>query len=158
MGYLVTLPKSLAPIAELRLLNGDDPEALETSDWKTWVLGSAAVWQGEAFKIIVPTGFMTDFASIPFIFRSWQTGSVGPQRIAAYFHDYLYSSTDKYSRREADKIFKQVMNYVDDNTWRAKFRRNAMWLALRVGGWLAYRSGQEKYHQNGSEWRILDSK
>ena len=155
MGYLIALPKSLSPVAELKLLNGDDPTLLKSSDWKTWVLESEAVWVDESFKVVVPTGFMTDFASIPSVFRGWQTGSVGPHRIAAYFHDYLYSSTDQCTRKEADLLFKQIMDCIDNNSWRAKFRRNAMWLALRLGGYFAWRSGQKSFRDLGPHWRIL---
>lgn len=155
MGYLLSVPSSLVPLAELRLLKGVHGSDLGSSDWKTWVLESKAVWQGEEEVVTVPSGFMTDFASIPWLFRWWQTGGVGPQRIAAYFHDYLYSSQDSVSRRKSDQIFRQVMADVDNDTWRAAFRRNAMYYALRVGGWLAWRSGQKKFREQGAGWRVL---
>ena len=155
MGYLLKTPSSLVPLAELKLFNGEQPTSLKGSDWKTWILESEAVWQGDKQVVTVPEGFMTDFASIPWLFRWWQTGGVGPQRIAAYFHDFLYSSQDSVSRRQSDVIFRQVMADVDNDTWRAAFRRNAMYYALRVGGWLAWRSGQKKFREKGADWRVL---
>ena len=153
MGYLVKAPLSLKPMATLALLDGRKPTKHE---WKTWVLETPAVWQSDtSWVITVPPGFMTDFASIPFMFRWWQTGSVGPQRIAAYFHDWLYSSQSDASRKESDRVFRDVMRYVAEDTWRNKFRRNAMYYALRVGGWLAWRSNQKNYREQGKDWRML---
>jgi hypothetical protein len=142
-------------MAELKLLNGVTPSSLSSSDWKTWVLEDPAVWQDDYDVVTVPTGFMTDFASIPWVFRWWQTGGAGPQRVAAYFHDYLYSMQTDFNRRGSDRVFREVMQYVDGDGWRKWFRRWAMWSALRVGGWLAWRSGQKKFNTLGSDWRIL---
>lgn len=156
MGYVVTIPSSLTPMAELKLLNGEAPTALRSHDWKTWVLEDEAVWQDSTHKVVVPAGFMTDFASIPWLFRWWQTGGTGPQRIAAYFHDYLYSSQDEINRKQSDWIFREVMEDVGRKTRRAAFRRNAMYLALRIGGWFAWRSGQKKFRDMGANWRTLN--
>ena len=155
MGYLVTLPSSLIPIADLRLLKGDDPADISSSDWKTYVLSSPAVWQDKDWVVTVPEDFMTDFASIPWMFRWWQTGGSGPQRIAAYFHDYLYSSQSKINRKESDRIFREVMAETSGPGFRRSFRKWAMWSALRVGGWLAWKSNQSKFKKQGVEWRML---
>lgn len=155
MGYVVKFPSSLTPMAELKLLNGVAPSALRSSDWKTWVLEEAAVWQDEHEVVRVPEGFMTDFASIPWVFRWWQTGGTGPQRVAAYFHDYLYSSQSAIGRKESDRIFRQVMEDISGSGFRPWFRRWSMWLALRVGGWAAWRSNQKRLHEQGPEWRML---
>ncbi len=59
--------------------------------------------------IIVPTGFLTDGASIPRIF--WSIFSpVGSTFPAAVIHDFLYSKHNtEYSRDESDRIFKEAM-------------------------------------------------
>lgn len=153
MGYVIRPPESLTPLATLALMEGREPTSTE---WKTWVLDSEAVYFDDTHgAIVVPECFMTDFASIPFLFRWWQTGSVGPQRFAAYFHDYLYSSQSEIGRRESDRIFRDVMGDVDLPGVRTKFRRWAMYLALRVGGWLAWRSNQKKLAEKGPNWRKL---
>jgi hypothetical protein len=150
MGRLLQVPKGLTPLAELALLEGRKPTGHE---WKTWVLNTHAVWRennGETIR--VPDGFMTDFASIPFLFRWWQTGSVGPQRVAAYFHDWLYSSqTGRFSRKDSDRIFREVMKAAGGSG----SKRYAMWAALRVGGFMAWRSNQRKYKKLGPLWRQL---
>lgn len=153
---LLTTPVRLSPLAELKIAAGEDSTRLTDAEWETWVLESAATgilyWNGTAFYIEVPEGFLTDFASIPFFARWWQRGGVGSQRIAAYFHDYMYAGTDRFSRRQADAAFYQVMKAVDgDKGW---FKRGAMWLALRVGGFLPYRSGQNKYNENPRHRRL----
>lgn len=150
---LVKTPRSLAPLSALVLMDGGKPEGHE---WKTWVLEGDAVWRDGWTVITVPEGFMTDFASIPFFARWWQTGSVGPQRIASYFHDWLYSSQSELNRRKSDQVFRDIMKEVVRDGWRFKFRRNVMYLALRIGGYPAWRSNQKKLKELGPRWRMLD--
>ena len=59
--------------------------------------------------IIVPTGFLTDGASVPRMF--WNIfNPVGPTFPAAVIHDFLYSKHNtEYSREESDRIFKEAM-------------------------------------------------
>ena len=152
MAKIVQTPTSLIPLAELAIMEGRVPTK---SEWKTWVLESQAIFRHEGTTIIVPEGFMTDFASIPFLFRWWQTGGTGPQRIAAYFHDYLYAEQSKLNRRQADLVFRLVMGAATNDKWRHAFRRWAMYLALRVGGFLAWRSNQKNLEEKGAGWRIL---
>lgn len=153
---LVATPVRLSPLAELKIAAGEDSTTLTNSEWETWVLESPAkgifLWQSTYHHIEVPEGFMTDFASIPFFARWWQRGGVGSQRIAAYFHDYMYSGTDRFSRRQADAAFYQVMKAIDGS--KGWFKRGAMWAALRVGGFLPYRSGQAAYDKNPSHRRL----
>lgn len=62
--------------------------------------------------ISVPIGFITNFASVPRIFRNivQQWGDHGK---AAVIHDYLYSSGNFYNltRKEADLVFLEAMKY-----------------------------------------------
>jgi hypothetical protein len=152
-GRLVKIPTSLTPLAELKMLNGVDPDDLNSNDWKTWILEEEVIYsQGPGSPaIVVPVGFMTDFASIPRPFRNWQQGSVGPQRIGAYLHDWLYSSQSSLSRKHSDQIFRDAMDLAGAR-W---FPRNAMYYALRVGGWFAWRSNQKKLKEQGLFWRHL---
>jgi hypothetical protein len=151
MGRLLKVPDSLTPLAELAILDGREPTS---SEWKTWVLESEAIWVEKpgSSAIQVPAKFMTDFASIPWLFRWWQTGSVGPQRVAAYFHDWLYSSQSSFSRKHSDQVFREVMKELGSK-W---LNYNAMYCALRVGGWMAWRSNQKKYKELGPYWRQLN--
>ena len=97
--------------------------------------------------VVVPTGFITDFASIPRIF--WQLlPSDGIYTYPAVIHDYLYWSQHT-ERKTADKIFRYAMQdfNVDDSTV------TAIYTAVRLGGGLAWRSNAN-LKQKG-EKRIL---
>jgi hypothetical protein len=52
---------------------------------------------------------------------------------AAVVHDYLYSSrglTGRYSRAEADGIFREALGDLGVPAWK----RTLLWAAVRVGG------------------------
>jgi hypothetical protein len=84
--------------------------------------------------ISVPAGFVTDFASIPFIFWSvlpfW--GKYGK---AAIVHDYLYF-TKPCSRAFADYIFLEAMRVCNCPNWQS----TVMYLAVRLFGCLAWKN------------------
>lgn len=83
--------------------------------------------------IIVPAGFLTDFASIPRPLWSLVGDPGGPWAPAAVVHDYLYR-TGLLPRAEADAIFYEAMEpYVRTS------KRWVMWLAVRLAGWMAYK-------------------
>lgn len=78
--------------------------------------------------ITVPAGFRTNFASVPRIpFAYLMFGGVANK--AAVIHDYLYS-TVKLNRAKCDAILREASK-VSGVSW---FRRNAMWLGVRIGG------------------------
>ena len=82
--------------------------------------------------VCVPAGFVTDFASIPWLFwtllPSW--GRYGK---AAVIHDYLYQ-TQSRTRKEADDIFLEAMLISGTREWKARI----MYLAVWLFGWLAW--------------------
>jgi len=92
----------------------------------------------KGLNIVVPTGFETDFASVPRIF--WRVvppwGRYSP---AAVVHDYLYA-TAPVSRKEADKIFLEHMKTLKVKWWR----RKAMYRAVRMGGGFAWNKHREE--------------
>ena len=87
---------------------------------------------GERFT--APAGMLTDFASIPRIFRPFLTGH-GSTRRPAVIHDHLYH-TKTTSRAKADKIFLQAMS--ETNT--PALKRYLAYTAVRIGGWVAWNS------------------
>jgi hypothetical protein len=91
--------------------------------------------------ITVPTGFITDLASIPRIFHSLIPVN-GKHSPAAIIHDYLYA-VQPMSRAEADAIFLEAMEAVGVN-W---LRRKAMYAAVRTGGWVAWNE-RKKYRES----------
>jgi hypothetical protein len=78
--------------------------------------------------ISVPTGFVTDLASIPPIFW-WAIRPTGRHGHAAILHDWLYWEQG-VSRAVADRVFEVAMAELDVD----RAVRKAMWAAVRVGG------------------------
>ncbi len=66
--------------------------------------------------LIVPPGFETDFASVPFGFR-WLVPIVGRHGKAAVLHDWLYASK-LMPRRMADDLFLEAMTVLGVRPWR----------------------------------------
>jgi len=90
--------------------------------------------------IIVPTGFVTDFATIPKAVRAFIDNDSGVIRDAAIVHDYLYSieSADYHpdiDKLEADLILDEGMQELGAN-W---FKRAAVYYAVRLFGGYFYR-------------------
>lgn len=78
--------------------------------------------------IKVPTGFVTDFASVPRIFWSIYP-PFGRYSKAAVLHDYLYDITCEYlySRKDSDEIFLEAMKAVGVK----KFTRSLLYYMVR---------------------------
>ena len=87
-------------------------------------------------EIIIPEGFVTDFASTPKLLYPIFP-PVGIYNKAAMVHDYLYSQgcSLNISRQEADDFFLQAMEVLKV----AKWKRRAMFLAVRIFGKLHFR-------------------
>ena len=112
----------------------------------------------------VPPGFTTDFASVPRVF--WAIISPwGRHGRAAIVHDFLYQlggvtdvaaqSMRRPPKAEADRIFRDAMRVLDVvilgrrrhpgfRVWLAGWRRWAMWAAVAVFGFRAYKRQQTK--------------
>ena len=102
----------------------------------------------EAYKAVtVPTGFVTDFASIPRVFWSALRPD-GEYAYAAVVHDYLYW-TQTRSQEEADHILKMAMEDFEVGAVTAKL----IYSAVRLGGKSAWKSNAEKKAQG--EKRVL---
>jgi len=85
-------------------------------------------------RIVVPRGFLTDLASVP-----WPASMLIPKsgrfNSAAVLHDWLYTE-QKRSRLECDNIFLEAMQVLEVN-W---FKRNIMHRAVRMWGWIPWRN------------------
>lgn len=95
----------------------------------SWKLLSPLVYQSDlAGIIVVPTGFVTDYASvkrIPLVFDAF--GDTAHK--AAVVHDLLYS-TGYLSRAVADAVLKEAMLLTGVPAWRAW----PMWIMVRLFG------------------------
>ena len=95
-----------------------------------WVLHAPIRVDWGIYHFTVFGGFHTDLSSIPRIARSL-IPQVGRQNRAAICHDWAYEDgVPGMTRREADKMFLEIMK-LDGVNW---LRRTAMYTAVRVGG------------------------
>lgn len=102
----------------------------------TWRLTQALHYQSQSAgrRIVVPAGFVTDFASVPrlpVIYLATADTAHAP----AVVHDWLYSSGE-VRRSTADKVFLEAMESVGV----AWLRRQAMYAAVRLMGGRHYRA------------------
>lgn len=94
-------------------------------------------------KIIsAPTGFVTDFASVPKIFWSILPPN-GKYGKAAVIHDYCYA-TACYGKIKSDLIFLEGMKVLKVKRWK----RNTMYTAVVLfGGWAWYKQRLKQYRR-----------
>lgn len=93
---------------------------------------------GSRGTITVPTGFLTDGASIPRVF--WNLlDPWGPYFHAALVHDYLYSLASdahhRHDRKTCDIIFKEAMFNLGV-PWHT---RETIYRAVRLFGWRSFK-------------------
>lgn len=93
---------------------------------------------GATWRIEVPQGFVTDFASIP----RWAWGIVGgpadgKYRKIAVVHDLLYRTVGLATRPQADAVLLEGMK-VSGCSWR---ERTVIYSAVRIGGATSYKGG-----------------
>lgn len=135
------------------------PLELEYIDGHIWELTAPFEYcvgsKDSNVKVIIPKGFITDFASVPKIL--WNllppTGSYGK---AAVVHDYLYQHpwvtiydvpaqptwfrTELKIRKECDEILNEAMQVLNVGKWT----RRMVYTGVRVGGWKPWNSYREK--------------
>jgi len=123
---------SLAP-APLQLSRFKDP---------MYYLTSPAVWYpnpgqaGQFDPVTIPTGFVTDFASLPQIFWSILRPD-GDYAHAAAVHDWLYWDQTR-PRQVADQIFAAIMQDFDIDVGTL----NTLYGAVRTFGGFAWRENR----------------
>jgi len=82
--------------------------------------------------VFVPTGFKTDFASVPRLF--WIIFPPdGRYSQSAVLHDFLYSKKIR-SRKESDMIFLESMEVLGVPKWK----RRVMYRAVRLFGFIPW--------------------
>jgi hypothetical protein len=96
----------------------------------TWKLLAPLAYESVLLgrTVIVPAGFVTDFASVPRLPVAFLlAGNCGHE--AAVVHDWLYTSHE-VDRATADAVFREALRADGDPAWRAWL----MWAGVRVGG------------------------
>ena len=94
------------------------------------------IYQIENYVIKVPKSFVTDYASIPRIFRAIVL-PYGKHSGASVVHDYLYSKNCELNieRKKVDKIFFEILKEEGVNPILARL----MYIAVRVFGKTRYK-------------------
>ncbi len=81
--------------------------------------------------IYIPATFVTDFGSIPKLFRWLFQPATGKHRLAAGVHDWIYRTADvNFTKEEADLIFLEIMEISGVPKWK----RVALYQAVKWGG------------------------
>lgn len=95
---------------------------------------------------VIPEGFVTDLASIPFFLKWWYDDD-DDLSAAALVHDFLYDR-QPCPRREADDIFHALLLM----TGVSEIRATLCWTGVRIGGWWAWRGkSHEEEHAQGHD-------
>ena len=119
---------------QLEWIGGRDP----------WMLVTPMIMYSDVIgdELVVPAGFSCDLASVPrvpFVYARYGNTAVLP----AIVHDYMYSCMkDKYTRRQADLLFYELMTLLNDPKGAAQ--RWVMYKAVRGAGWLPWRRGDSR--------------
>lgn len=102
-------------------------ELVDESGGGMWELSEPLVYYSTLYDttVTVPTGFRTDFASVPRLPLAYLLAGDTAHRPATV-HDYL-CRTD-YPRDRADRIFLEAMESIGVPWWR----RNLMYAAVRA--------------------------
>ena len=105
-----------------------------------WSLITPFTYHSELLgEIVVPEGFITDLASVPW-FARWYVSRDGNHTRAAVIHDYLYARASEAdfpdpSRRTADLVFLEAMHVCNLRPTLARVLYSAVW----IGGESSFR-------------------
>ena len=93
--------------------------------------------------LVVPKGFVTDYASIPRVIQLL-IPKLGRHRKAAVLHDYLYAKDCDYQsllQAECDSVFLSAMK----GSGVSKWKRCSLYSGVRVGGWASFRKKNAEF-------------
>jgi hypothetical protein len=110
------------------------------SDARFWIVKEPLVYRVGISRdsLVVPRGFVTDFASIPPALQALIQQN-GPNLLPAVVHDYLYW-TQTCTRREADQLLKLAM--IENRVTRKQ--QTAIYNAVRAAGSFAWESNRRE--------------
>jgi len=106
------------------------PDGRKWKLWKEFTYHIGSKYSSDFIR--VPKGFVTDFASVPWVLWTFLP-SWGRYGKAAVIHDYIYQKHCKI-RKEADYIFYEAMLVGGTQHWKARI----MWAGVRLFGWLSW--------------------
>jgi len=111
-----------------------------------WVVFQPLIYEGSLGQLTVPRGFITDLASIPKFMRGLLDVNDSHRR-AAVLHDFLYCA-QHLTRKQADDLLLEAMEAIGVQAWK----RNAMYAAVRVGGWAYWNKRANERPANGKDF------
>jgi hypothetical protein len=117
-------------------------------DRRRWCVGEFFVYDSAVMQaqILVPPGFVTDFASIPRTPLLWWL--LGDRaRGPALVHDFLYQTHLCDTRVQADAVFGEAMQAEGVSVWARKL----MLAGVRLFGRRAWATGQVRRRQLGND-------
>jgi hypothetical protein len=128
--------------------SGPSVDVREIDD-KEWRVLAPFTYVASEEKYEVPIREKTDFASVPRVFV-WFIPTYGRYTKAAILHDHLcrLAREGRFSRRDADGIFRQAMRTLGV----AFLRRWIMWAAVRWGA-VVTSEGRKDWHKDA--WKVL---
>lgn len=114
-------------------------------DGKNWLVlddffydTDVSMTRGNLHRVVVPKGFVTDFASIPRPLWAIVGGPAdGKYRKIAVVHDWLYRTPGLATRGQADAVLLEGMKVSGCSWWT----RSVIYAGVRVGGWASYKGG-----------------
>lgn len=134
-------------------VKGVTGEQVLAGDDRLWIMGGPLVFEilAHEFSVparyVVPRGFVTDGASVPYVaqlitgWRPWDE----PHRWGAIAHDWLYCANGaeefgwlRCGKPYADRAFRAVLRAAGASTFRAE----TMYRAVQLFGGPAYRADQ----------------
>lgn len=114
-------------------------EQVDDSHWRLLVEELKYDSDVAGCRIIVPVGFVTDFASVPRVpVAFWLFGDTAQS--AAVVHDWLYT-TDIFPKDTADSVFLEAMLASGMSRWRAY----PMYLGVRWFGAAAWKKHRDNH-------------
>ena len=122
----------LTPL-DVRVLEGGKRFMLLHQFTYVWRYSEMEKFKALPLKIVVPIGFVTDFASIPRILRLI-IPKLGRWNKAAVLHDHAYQ-TQSMTRKQVDSLFRDAMRDLGVVRWKIFL----MFWSVRLFGWLAWR-------------------
>ncbi len=102
----------LSPLVTRALMPGDQP----VGEAQQWIVDHDFGYRSELFgDIIVPAGYVTDYASIPPLFKNYMDDDDPGILYPSVIHDWLYTHAGQlpdgraYSRELADSVLREAM-------------------------------------------------
>lgn len=114
------------------------PVELEKGDAQLYMLTSDLRYYSQLFgaELVVPSGYVTDFASIPGPLLWFMDDDAPGILYPSVVHDYLYTlggvlpNGKTYSRKQADLVLREAM----ESCGAGAFKRSTVYRAVRIGG------------------------